>query len=231
MEDPKDHYHREYELYGSLWTHASSIGSFILCDHTDRSISFLECLIALIFRLDPNGPLNAIEGYRSMPKLLDLTIQIRPITSEWYLQRFATILHNVLALRAQFRELALARMRPHFVSSSDFESLRRRARLRIVFIVEPSDVSEHVKDVTDTSLKSHCDSDLPGSYECIDYCISVIREKLQRFVSPSPTHCVRPEQCVDLSFGALREENHMYYGEEGLEQPYDTRFLPTRATL
>ncbi|EIM91792.1 uncharacterized protein STEHIDRAFT_164252 [Stereum hirsutum FP-91666 SS1] len=231
LEDPKDYYGRKCELYGSLWTSASSIESFILCDHTDCSISFLECLIALIFRLDPNGLLNAIEGYRSMPKLLDLTIQIRPITSEWYLQRFATILHNILASRAQFRELALAGLLPHLVSSLDFESLRRRARLRIVFIVEPSDVSEYVKDITDTSSNAHCDSDLLERHECIDYCTSVIREKLQKFVSPSRTPSLRPEQCLDLSFGVLREEGHAYCGEEGLEQPYDTRFLPTRATL
>lgn len=232
LDDPKWHFQQMSSLYSILWSCASSIECLTLCDHTDCSVSFLECLIVLIVYFDPKDPARVVQGTSSMPRLWDFTLQMRPIRAEWYLQRLATIMHNVLASRAQMRRMLLEGMLPELGmgSSEAREALMRRPRLKVVFIVEPSDVLGYVKVKTGTASNAHgvVQPELFDAHECIEHCTSVIREKLQEFVVPSRPDVVDRSRCLELDFGVVEKESHLCSGEE-LEMPYDTRFMPSRA--
>lgn len=116
-------------------------------------------------------------------------------------------------------------MVPQLLSSLELESLRHCPRLRIVFIIEPSDVSRSVEDRTDTASNAHDCSGIINPLESINHCTSVIREKLQEFVSPSGPDSVDREKRLDLSFEVRRREEHVFCGEDGMEMPYDVKSM------
>lgn len=61
-----------------------------------------------------------------MPCLWDFTIQTRPIRKDWYLERLATVLHDVLSSRAQLKGMLEAGTLEDLMESSEREAFLRR---------------------------------------------------------------------------------------------------------
>lgn len=225
LNDPR-RYDAQTSMYRELWSNARNVESLVLCDHTECSITWLECLCTFIVRFDEDNPLLVVDSTSHMHQLRDLTIQIRPIASEWYFDRFVTILYNIVASRIRLRQTTTFGNPSSSIPDSD----RHCFKLRVVFIIDPPLSSIFIQDKTDTASNVPL-PELFSPRACIEHCISIIRDKLQVFVSPAE---LQHEQLdsnrsgnLDLSFDVLQEEKDMYC-EDSFDVPYDARFVPKR---
>lgn len=167
-----------------------------------------------------------------MLKLRDLTIHIRPIALEWYLERFTTILHNIVSSRLRLREIASTS--PERVIGLVLGSLPNQGlNLRVVFIIKKFVAfDDMIRDNIHTALHVDWRKEFKP-YACIDHCKAAIREKLQDFVVPVASRPASgvPSQArwegLDLSFDVLQERD-MYCGDvDDFDAPPDRRFVDT----